>query len=251
MLNLRKNNLLRNNSFTGKLLRLPLALIPRKLVVAILSGPLKGRKWIVGSHNHSAWLGIYERNQSLKFLQKCKGKKVFWDLGAHSGYYTLLFKSINRESTVYSFEPIKENYNYFLKHLDLNKLDKVILIKKAVSDQEGTLKFARGNAVGGKLSENGDMTVPVVRLSRLHSENIIETPDVIKMDVEDAEFRVLSDIKPLMVSEKRPIIFLSTHSKEVHDACLNFIQSLNYIVTPLDANTIELAREFLLEPNNP
>ncbi|WP_026915725.1 FkbM family methyltransferase [Christiangramia portivictoriae] len=232
----------------GMLLRLPFLLIPKKMVIPILSGPLRGKKWIVGSHNHSAWLGTYERSQTLTFLDKCKGQKIFWDLGAHSGYYTLLFKTINSNSTIYSFEPIESNYINFERHLKLNNLNKVFLIKKAVSDKEGSFKFARGNSVGGKLSETGDMTVPVVKLSSLLKKGAIEFPDVIKMDVEGAELQVLEDIKFILMSEIKPIIFLSTHGKYIHDACLDLINSMSYKITPIDDKKINGAREFLIEP---
>tara|TARA_B100000953_G_C17943990_1_gene397868 strand:+ start:51 stop:761 length:711 start_codon:yes stop_codon:yes gene_type:complete len=232
----------------GRLLRLPFLLIPKQMIIPILSGPLRGKKWIVGSHNHSAWLGTYERSQTLTFVDKCKGREIFWDLGAHAGYYTLLFKTINSTSTVYSFEPIKSNYRYFERHLKLNNLNKVFLIKKAVADKEGILKFAKGNSVGGKLSETGDMTVPVIKLSSLLKKKIVEFPDVIKMDVEGAELQVLEDIKFILMSEEKPIIFLSTHGKKIHDSCLDLINSMNYIITPIDDKSINLARELLIEP---
>lgn len=248
MLNLRKHSVLRRNNIVGKILRLPFLLVPNNMVIPIISGPLKGKKWIAGSHNNSVWLGTYESNQTQKFVEKCKGCEIFWDLGAHAGYYTLLFKTVNKKSTVYSFEPIESNYLYFQKHMIFNNLEQVNLIKKAVSNKEGILKFAKGNSVGGKLSETGDMTVPVVKLSCLLEGKMIESPDIIKMDVEGAEFQVLKDIKHLLGSEKKPVIFLSTHGKDIHDACLKLIQSVNYSIIPLDDKKIEMAREFLLEP---
>lgn len=246
MLNLRKINLLRGNSLVGKFLRLPFMIIPDKTVLPILSGPLRGKKWIVGSHNHSVWLGTYETKQSRTFAEKCAGSKIFLDLGAHAGYYTLLYKSINRNSKVYSFEPVETNYNYFQKHVILNDLTKVIPFHKAVSNEEGTLRFARGNAVGGKLSDNGDMEVSAVKLSRLFEEKVIECPDIIKMDIEDAEYKVLKDLQPFLKVYKCKI-FLSTHSREVRNACLELLSNLDYKITPLDDRNMEAAREFFIE----
>ena len=37
------------SSVLGRLLRLPLGLIPDGLVVPILQGPLKGKRWVTGS----------------------------------------------------------------------------------------------------------------------------------------------------------------------------------------------------------
>ncbi len=44
----------------GKLIRLPLKLIPNKTVLLILQGKLKGKKWIKGSSINGCWLGTYE-----------------------------------------------------------------------------------------------------------------------------------------------------------------------------------------------
>ena len=35
----------------GKILRLPLRLVPKHAIVPILKGPLRGKRWIVGSGN--------------------------------------------------------------------------------------------------------------------------------------------------------------------------------------------------------
>lgn len=248
MLNLRKHSALRKNSLIGKIIRLPLLLIPQNKVVSILSGPLKGKKWIVGSHNHSAWLGTYENSQTSIFAKKCAGKAVLWDLGAHAGYYTLLFKTINTDSAVFAFEPSENNTKYFEEHLNFNNLHNIKLFKNAVSNEEGILKFARGNSVGGKLSEGGDMTVSVVMLSKLLKEQAIEFPDIIKMDIEGAEFKVLQDLKPHLLSKKKPIIFLSTHGKNVQEQCLKLMETLGYKITPLDPNNPRNTKEYLLEP---
>ncbi len=247
MLNLRKHNLLRRSNLLGRLLRLPFLIIPNRAVIPILTGPLRGKKWIAGSHNNSVWLGTYERNQSLTFVQKSKGSKVFLDLGAHAGYYTLLYKSVNNESTVYSFEPVESNYDFLKKHIKMNNLKNIIRFKKAAADTEGILKFARGNSVGGKLSLKGDMEVSAVKLSRLIKEKIIQFPDLIKMDIEGAEYQVLKDLEPFLKSQK-PVIFLSTHGDDIREACLNLMKSLDYKIIPLDEKSMIKAREYLMEP---
>lgn len=245
MLNLRKHNFLRSTSLLGKLLRLPFEIVPDKVIIPILAGPLKGKKWIAGAHNKSLWLGTYERKQSSIFVQRCKGSKIFLDLGAHAGYYTLLYKSVNKKSKVYSFEPVEENHNNLKKHIDINSLTEIFTFKYAVADTEGVLSFARGNSVGGKLCATGDMEVTAVKLSRLLKEGVIPFPDLIKIDIEGAEYKVLKDLKAFLI-EKKPLIFLSTHSREVRYACLELVTSLDYKIVPLDDN-MEKAREFLIE----
>lgn len=247
MLNLRKHNLLRRSNLFGRLLRLPFLIVPKDAVIPILSGPLRGKKWIVGSHNNSVWLGTYESEQSLRFVQKSKDSNVFLDLGAHAGYYTLLYKAVNKKSTVYSFEPVESNYKFLQKHIKMNNFENIIPFNKAVADAEGVLRFARGNSVGGKLSMHGDMNVTAVKLSRLIDEKIIQFPDLIKMDIEGAEYQVLKDLEPYLDTHK-PVIFLSTHGDDIREACLNLLRSLSYKIIPLDDKSMIKAREYLIEP---
>ena len=247
MLNLRKNNLLRRSNLFGRLLRIPFLIIPDKSVIPILSGPLRGKKWIAGSHNNSVWLGTYEREQSLRFVQKAKDSQLFLDLGSHAGYYTLLYKAVNKDGSVYSFEPVEDNYIFLKKHIKLNNFKNIIPFNKAVADTEGVLRFARGNSVGGKLSIDGDMDVTAVKLSKLIDEGIIQFPDLIKMDIEGAEYEVLKDLEPYLKTQK-VVIFLSTHGDDVRVACLNLLENLNYKILPLDRKNTKRIREYLIEP---
>ncbi len=68
-------------SFLGKLIRLPLRLIPKKMVMPILQGSLRGKKWIVGSGEHGYWLGSYEYQKRLAFEKTIKRNTVVYDIG--------------------------------------------------------------------------------------------------------------------------------------------------------------------------
>ena len=74
----------------GKILRLPLRLIPKNMKLPILQGKLRGEKWIVGSSNHGCWLGSYEYKQRILFEKTIIRGSVIFDIGAHVGFYTLL-----------------------------------------------------------------------------------------------------------------------------------------------------------------
>ena len=79
-----------NRSVAGRLLRLPLALIPPALAMPVLQGPLRGYRWIVGSSNHGCWLGSYEYAKQRLFAQMVRSGDVVFDVGANVGFYTLL-----------------------------------------------------------------------------------------------------------------------------------------------------------------
>jgi len=247
MINIRKIKFLRRKSIFGKLIRLPFKLIPAQATLTIFAGPLKGRKWIKGSHNISVWLGRYEIKQTKLFVQESKQKKVLWDLGAHVGYYSLLFKSQNEDSKVYAFEPVLKNVKLLQNHLTMNSIEGVAVFQKAVSNELGTLKFnSSRTSVAGKLHIEGDIEVEVIKLSFFLENETIASPDIIKMDIEGEELKVLKDLQ-LLLARQKPIIFLSTHGKDVHDQCCVFLKSIGYDLLPLDADNLAQSREIFCQ----
>src|SRR5580765_1322501 len=91
----------------GKLLRAPLRLLPRTAAVPILQGPLRGKKWIVGSGTHGCWLGSYEYDKQKLFQKTVRSGDVVYDVGANAGFYSLLASLlVGEKGHVYSFEPL-------------------------------------------------------------------------------------------------------------------------------------------------
>lgn len=79
-----------SKSLRGKLLRLSLRLVPPGTIVPILSGGLRGKKWIVGSSIHGCWLGTYEYEKQVIFSNSVSPKSTGFDIGGNVGFYTLL-----------------------------------------------------------------------------------------------------------------------------------------------------------------
>ncbi len=247
-MNIRHVKFLRNKSLFGKLIRLPFKLIPYNSVLKILSGNLKGKKFIKGAHNISVIFGTYERKQSDKFASYCKASKCFWDLGAHVGYYTLLYNSQNPAGNILAFEPSEVNAKLFHKHMELNKISNYKLFEVAVSDKEGMLSFKKTRTtVAGKLDEEGETKVKVVRLSKMLETNEIQIPDLVKMDIEGAEENVLRDMKAVF-TQRKPVLFVSTHGKQVHLNCVALLKEMGYNLKPLDKPDLDASREILAFP---
>jgi len=104
-------------SLPGKLLRGGLKLIPNAVVVRIMQGHLKGKKWIKGSGVNGYWLGTYELAQQKIFQKYMKEGNVVFDIGAHVGFYTLLATQlVGKKGKVFSFEPNPRNI-IFLRNI--------------------------------------------------------------------------------------------------------------------------------------
>jgi FkbM family methyltransferase len=234
-----------DTSLLGKLLRLPLRLIPRGLVVPILQGPLRGKKWIVGSGNHGYWLGSYEMDAVVRFAAAVPAGGTVFDLGANVGYYTLLSAvKAGPEGRVYAFEPLPRNLGYLRRHLALNRLTNVTVVAAAVSDRGGTARFAEDASTSRGRIGAGGFEVRAVALDDWIEKEGIPDPALLKIDIEGAEFRALQGARR-MLARSRPPIFLSTHSGSVHRDCLSLLKSIQYRVESLDGRPLERARDIL------
>jgi len=211
----------------GKFLRLPLHILPKRAVVPVLQGELRGMKWIVGSSTHGCWLGTYERENQRLFASLVSANGTVYDIGANVGFYTLLAAS--RAKRVIAVEPLAENVVYLKRHLDMNGICNVEVWPVAVADQEGQEPFTAagtGNRSQGKLGGEGSM-VRTITLDRICE--ICGPPALVKIDVEGAEYRVLLGARKCFAAH-RPIILMSTHSTSLHLACVTLLTDSGYDV---------------------
>lgn len=236
---------------TGKLLRLPLSLLPGDMVVPVMQGPIRGKKWIVGSGNHGCWLGSYEALKVKAFADALRGKRVVYDLGANVGYYSLIASAlVGRMGHVIAFEPDVRNISLFRRHLSMNEINNVQIVESAVSDQSGTAGFYQepGRSMG-RLGDDGSVSVRTVALDDFIRESGAPAPDVMKIDVEGAEMRVLRGAGHLL-SELQPLIFLATHSATLQQECRTFLNSLGYALVPIGSTSLETNDELIALPNS-
>ena len=209
----------------GKLLRLPLRVLPKRAVVPVLQGELRGTRWIVGSSTHGCWLGTYEHENQRLFASLVPANGTVYDIGANVGFYTLLAAS--RAKRVIAVEPLAENVAYLKRHLDLNGVCNVQVWPAAVADKEGDEPFAAArDRSQGKLGGEGPMACTVT-LDRLCE--ICGPPALIKVDVEGAEYRLLLGAQQCLATH-RPIILMSTHSISLHLACITLLTDSGYDV---------------------
>jgi len=225
----------------GKFLK---KIIPQKIVVPIMQGRLKGKKWIIGSGNLEYVLGTYEFEKVKLFEKIVKNCKVIYDIGAHVGFYTLLSSELIKEKgKVVAFEPLPRNLKYLKKHLEMNNCNNVMLIEAAVSDKCSMSFFNEGpSSYTGNLSEEGKLQVNTFSIDELIKSDRIPPPNCMKIDVEGSELLVLKGAK-LTISIYNPTIFLATHNHRLRIDCIKFLVSLGYKLKPIADNNLYVTRE--------
>ena len=236
----------------GQLLRAPLRLIPGRMVLPILQGALRGKKWRTGSASHGCWLGSYEYHKQRALQHELKIGDVVYDIGANVGFYSLLASVLVGETGhVYSFEPFPDNLQGLERHLELNHVRNCTVIDAAVSSVDGEAIFDPSeDRCMGHLAASGNLRVRTVTLDGLISRKQIRPPNLMKIDIEGAEFECLQGASNI-IQKFRPEIFLATHGREIHIACMELLTKWNYRLASLDARSPDATDELIASPAEP
>lgn len=211
-----------------------LPLVPDRITLPIISGPARGMRWRRDGCNACFWMGTYERSKCEAFIRELKPTDVFYDIGANSGYYSLV--AATRCKQVVAFEPFPRNIARFQANIKVNKLGNVVLIGRALSDRSGVMGFVEGpDTSSGCLSSAGTIEVSVTTLDAASTET--SPPDIIKMDVEGGEVAALAGGRSTLL-RFRPVLFLATHSEAIHLKCMEILKSIGYEIELLQRDEI-------------
>jgi FkbM family methyltransferase len=218
----------------GRLVRLPLRLIPKSLVLPVLSGGNRGAQWITGSLTHGAWLGIYERDKQDAMIRLIRPGMTVVDAGAHAGFYSLLMsRLVGPRGRVFAFEPFPDNARNLIKHVKINGLTNVTIVPAGLWRRNGLMPFAAGEHTSmGRVGERGgSLAVPVYALDEL-VKSFMPPPNLVKVDVEGAEANVLHGARGLM-SRRPPVWLIATHGHQQFRTCVSTLRRHSYRIIDL------------------
>ncbi len=187
--------------------------------------PVPGARVIVSLNDRVGrlmWTGCYEPELVAFLRQVLDPGTTFVDVGAHIGYFSILAAALVAEiGAVYSFEPDPDCFS----RLAVNSCPYpwIITYNSAVADRNGEISFYRSpkqseSGWGAIFNEDGkraELSVRVCTLDNWMSREGIEKIDVLKMDVEGSEYRVLEGAQAL-IARTRPLMWM-----EANGVCLS------------------------------
>lgn len=230
---------IKESGFLGKILRTLLKLIPKRAILPIVQGPLRGYKWVVRSGVFGYWLGSYEAEKQKAFTFFVREGDVVYDLGAHVGFYSLLAsKLVGNKGSVFSFEPFPQNVSYLKKHIALNNIKNIIVLEKGISFEDCRGAFdSPGSSAAGRINDkkSSGLSIEIASIDSLLERKEIAPPNVIKMDIEGGEYNALRGAEKTL-KKYDPVIVFATHSQRLRNECVRFLQKLDYTIKPVSPN---------------
>ncbi len=170
------------------------------------------------------FLGTYELKETVLFKNYININTVFYDVGANIGYYTLLAaKRIGENGTIYAFEPDSNNRKKLHANIELNNFKNVVIVPNIVSNKNNkTIKLFvsdkknRGMSSIEKPDNFSGITENVQTISLDEFSKTAKFPDLIKIDVEGAEYSVLKGMKEIM-KKNNPDILIEVKDETLYN----------------------------------
>jgi FkbM family methyltransferase len=169
--------------------------------------------------------------------------RLCWDVGANFGYYGFFIKTLRPDARVVMFEPDPANASLAQRTLDDAQVDGIELLPVAASDASGDAVFHADPVAGatGTLESGAEtfpqrhwgrtqaIAVPTLRLDDLITE--AEGLDLVKVDVEGHEERVVQGASETIACERPIVIYECFHGGEEISA---WLEPLGYLLLDAD-----------------
>ena len=154
-------------------------------------------------------LGRYEKETVDLFNRIILPGMTVIDIGAHVGYFTRLFsKLVGPDGRVVSFDANKNNFEILIRNASRSRYKNITLVNKAISDKDGSIDFYKVMSKTGchsiiqPVAESEKVIVPSVTLDSFLTESGINKVDIIKIDIEGAEYYAFMGMKDLFKRAK-------------------------------------------------
>jgi FkbM family methyltransferase len=191
--------------------------------------------------NDFFWVGPtngFEKESIKLWIKLCEDSDIILDIGANTGIYSLIAKTINPNAKVYAFEPVKRVFAKLKENVALNSFD-IISSEKAVSNADGFAVFydpgtehVYSVTVNKNLSHESihvvETKIETITLDSFTRQNNLPKIDLIKIDVESHEPEVLEGFSEYLNLFK-PTMLIEILEDSVGEKINNLVAGSGYL----------------------
>ena len=152
------------------------------------------------------------------------------DIGGHIGLFSLYAAEKCKSGKIFTFEPVKENFNLLKENIEINNFKNIFPKNIAVSNNNSNITIflnddQSGHGMYKKTSKARN--IKSINLEEIFLENEITICNLLKIDAEGAEFEILENINKNMFENVENIIFeYHIFEKNSNDRLENIIKKL-------------------------
>ena len=177
-------------------------------------------KYILPVNHFEISVFYYKHNIDSLDKEFIKDRNII-DVGALCGDSAIVFSEYTNKK-VYSFEPIKNNYNNIYKTIELNNKNNIVAINKALGSYNGNAKIllsdgGQGIKIIGKEFDNyinkKIEEISIITLDSFVEENNIRV-GLIKVDIEGGEQDFLKGAEKTIKTQKPFLLISIYHNAE-------------------------------------
>jgi len=187
------------------------------------------REWATGARHESRALAAV--------VDLARPGATVYDIGANIGMFAVRFaRRVGARGHVYCFEPNPVCVHLLRANLKVTGADNFDIFPVCVSDRTGMEEFTvnYGNTLlgvgeGSPMADKPGHKIQIERqtLDALIADFNVRPPDIVKIDVEGAEPRVVAGMLSTLHAH-RPILFLELHGQKAGRDALRLLEHLNY-----------------------
>jgi len=182
------------------------------------------------------------------FASKKNSEIIFWDIGSNIGLYSIYAARKHKNIKVYSFEPSTSNLRVLSRNISINNLEnKVMISQLPLSDKnfshltmnepefiEGWSMNSYGKATdyeGKKFNATQKYKILGTSIDSLIKNNILKSPNYIKIDVDGIEDKILIGGKKTLKNKKVKSISIEVNEnyKSQYKSIIKILKELRFV----------------------
>ncbi len=221
----------------------------------VISVPLSKTKSFKMNHygfqleNDIFWTGLtegWEKESIQSWMKLCESAETVFDIGANTGIYSLITKTVNPKATVYAFEPVSRVFKRLNENIKLNNFD-IKPVEEAISNSNGTATIFDTTSEHtysvtvnkNRLLANEEVVetqIKTITLDSFIKQHNIKKIDLMKIDVETHEPEVLEGFSEYIRIFK-PSILIEILDEETGGKVDKHVQGFGYLFFNINEKT--------------
>ena len=183
------------------------------------------------------WDGLfaYESSTTQLFISLLKYTNTVFDIGAYTGFYSIIAAIDNPNRNVYAFEPVPMTFFSLSRNVEINGLKNLQINSSAISNYDGVIKLyipqenlpTDASTLEGFRYCSKEIMVQAITIDTFVKQNNILKIDLLKIDTEATEHLVLEGARNI-IKRDEPIIISEVLSGRTEQELHSVLDDLGY-----------------------